>query len=144
MPEPSFTCPRCGRTSHNPTDVVEGYCGACHDWTGRRNQIDDPFSRNDTDARGLRVHADPLDATAARQLVGVGTDSTAVHSRSKGWLPMVLLSIDHVPLINAGAPSERLQLMLGASEVELLIEHLVGAFTAATADAATGPIEDLR
>jgi ribosomal protein L37E len=44
MPEPavgplfdsrwSFTCPRCGRTSHNPTDAVEGYCGACHDWTG--------------------------------------------------------------------------------------------------------------
>lgn len=31
---PSFTCPRCGRTSHHPMDVTEGYCGACHDWTG--------------------------------------------------------------------------------------------------------------
>lgn len=31
---PSFTCPRCGRTSHNPHDLSEGYCGACHDWTG--------------------------------------------------------------------------------------------------------------
>jgi hypothetical protein len=33
----SFTCPRreCGRTSYNPNDVREGYCGACHDWTGR-------------------------------------------------------------------------------------------------------------
>lgn len=30
----SFTCPRCGATSHNPTDVEEGYCGACHDFTG--------------------------------------------------------------------------------------------------------------
>jgi hypothetical protein len=29
----SITCPRCGRTSHNPNDVREGYCGACHDWT---------------------------------------------------------------------------------------------------------------
>jgi hypothetical protein len=29
----SFTCPRCGRTSHHPTDEAEGYCGACHDWT---------------------------------------------------------------------------------------------------------------
>jgi hypothetical protein len=29
-----FTCPRCGRTSHHPDDVREGYCGACHDWTG--------------------------------------------------------------------------------------------------------------
>lgn len=30
---PSFTCPRCGMTSYNPTDISEGYCGNCHDWT---------------------------------------------------------------------------------------------------------------
>jgi len=30
----AFTCPRCGRTSHHPDDEREGYCGACHDWTG--------------------------------------------------------------------------------------------------------------
>jgi hypothetical protein len=30
----SFTCPRCSRTSHNPKDVIEGYCGACRGWTG--------------------------------------------------------------------------------------------------------------
>lgn len=30
----SFTCPRCSATSHHPTDEAEGYCGACHDWTG--------------------------------------------------------------------------------------------------------------
>jgi hypothetical protein len=30
---PSITCPDCGRTSHNPNDVREGYCGACHAWT---------------------------------------------------------------------------------------------------------------
>jgi hypothetical protein len=29
----SFTCPRCGTTSHNPRDAGEGYCGACRDWT---------------------------------------------------------------------------------------------------------------
>lgn len=29
----SITCPRCGRTSWNPNDVREGYCGACHEWT---------------------------------------------------------------------------------------------------------------
>jgi ribosomal protein L37E len=32
--EPSFTCPRCGRVSFHPMDLQEGYCGACHDWTG--------------------------------------------------------------------------------------------------------------
>lgn len=33
-PSVSFTCPRCLRTSHNPNDRAEGYCGACHGWTG--------------------------------------------------------------------------------------------------------------
>jgi hypothetical protein len=28
----AFTCPRCGATSHNPSDLREGYCGRCHDW----------------------------------------------------------------------------------------------------------------
>jgi hypothetical protein len=29
----SITCPVCGRVSHHPKDIAEGYCGACHDWT---------------------------------------------------------------------------------------------------------------
>jgi hypothetical protein len=29
----SITCPDCGRTSYNPNDVREGYCGHCHAWT---------------------------------------------------------------------------------------------------------------
>lgn len=29
----TITCPRCGRTSHNPNDAIELYCGACHWWT---------------------------------------------------------------------------------------------------------------
>ena len=29
----SITCPNCGTTSHNPTDIAQGYCGNCHDWT---------------------------------------------------------------------------------------------------------------
>lgn len=33
---PSFTCPRCNRTSYHPRDISEGYCGACHAWTGDR------------------------------------------------------------------------------------------------------------
>lgn len=31
----AFTCPRCQRTSHSPEDERQGYCGACHDSTGR-------------------------------------------------------------------------------------------------------------
>jgi hypothetical protein len=33
---PSITCPDCDRTSWNPDDVREGYCGNCHDWTTPR------------------------------------------------------------------------------------------------------------
>jgi hypothetical protein len=29
----AFTCPRCRMTSHHPTDLEQGYCGNCHDWT---------------------------------------------------------------------------------------------------------------
>lgn len=31
---PSFTCPECGRTSYNPNDIEQRYCGNCHWWTG--------------------------------------------------------------------------------------------------------------
>lgn len=30
----AFTCPRCGMSSAHPKDIEQGYCGACHDWTG--------------------------------------------------------------------------------------------------------------
>jgi hypothetical protein len=29
----SITCPRCHRTSWNPNDIREGYCGFCHAFT---------------------------------------------------------------------------------------------------------------
>jgi hypothetical protein len=31
-----FTCPRCGMTSYHPRDLQEGYCGNCHDFTGKQ------------------------------------------------------------------------------------------------------------
>lgn len=35
-PDIQIECPKCGRVSHHPTDVAEGYCGNCHDWTSPR------------------------------------------------------------------------------------------------------------
>jgi hypothetical protein len=32
-PVASITCPACGRTSYNPDDIREGYCGNCCSWT---------------------------------------------------------------------------------------------------------------
>jgi hypothetical protein len=31
---PSFVCPACQAESWHPEDVRQGYCGACHDFTG--------------------------------------------------------------------------------------------------------------
>lgn len=34
MPDsPPFVCPVCGRTSYNPNDRKEGWCGNCQDYT---------------------------------------------------------------------------------------------------------------
>jgi hypothetical protein len=30
MPQPYIVCPKCGMVSHNPNDVENRYCGACH------------------------------------------------------------------------------------------------------------------
>ena len=56
-PGETFTCPRCGRISMHPLDVAEGYCGACHDWTGRESDaqrlVEQPQSDRETrPARG--------------------------------------------------------------------------------------------
>jgi hypothetical protein len=51
-PCPSFRCPACGRVSYHPEDVRQGYCGACHDWTGTQPPPPAP---------GWRV-ANPIDA----------------------------------------------------------------------------------
>ena len=35
----SITCPQCGMTSHNPTDVEMGYCSNCHGYTSTVNPL---------------------------------------------------------------------------------------------------------
>ena len=35
----TFTCTVCGRTSHNPNDLRNGFCGHCHDYSGRNRII---------------------------------------------------------------------------------------------------------
>lgn len=34
--QPSITCPKCGMTSYHPTDIAEGFCAKCDDWTTKR------------------------------------------------------------------------------------------------------------
>lgn len=59
----TITCPRCARTSHNPNDVRERYCGGCHRYH------DDAANEDD-----LRALSAELDCTVdeARKLATVG------------------------------------------------------------------------
>lgn len=34
VPDRRFQCPRCGARSSHPEDIANGYCGACHAFTG--------------------------------------------------------------------------------------------------------------
>jgi hypothetical protein len=37
--QPSWTCPVCEMTTHNPNDIREGYCGNCHAVTVGRTSL---------------------------------------------------------------------------------------------------------
>lgn len=56
----TFTCPRCGMSSAHPTDLAEGYCGACHAWTG--DAFRPARDGDDTADYGLQAAATTLDA----------------------------------------------------------------------------------
>jgi hypothetical protein len=82
---PAFSCPRCGRTSHHPLDAIEGYCGACHDWTEPR-----PYRVFHYDRAGrpmpLSTWAEALEATDRHVAV---TDVGPFH------VSTVWLGLDH-------------------------------------------------
>lgn len=84
----------------------------------------------------------PLDTRNARQLVRHFVQSTAVHSRSKGWLPMLKLDLTHIPLVGRGL-SQTLELMMRPDDVTELIRVLNEALARAYIDAATGVVDGL-
>lgn len=42
----SITCPKCGRTSRNPNDVQNRYCGACHEYHDDMDLLSGSTHRN--------------------------------------------------------------------------------------------------
>jgi hypothetical protein len=102
--------------------------------------VPDPFGREDPP--GLYVNARPLEVAEARQVTFIGVESTAMHSRSLGWLPCALLTVSHVALVNPdSAPSQTLKLMLTEEDALLLVEHVLDGMDAAKRDASYGPRE---
>jgi|HubBroStandDraft_4_1064222.scaffolds.fasta_scaffold20482_12 hypothetical protein len=97
------------------------------------------LDRNDTP--GLR--ATPLDVSSARQLTRHYVESTAVHSRSQGWLPMVKLGLHHIPLVGGGEVMVT-ELLLDREAIRGLILALRAAADRADEDAARGLLPDDR
>ncbi|MBN3948400.1 MAG: hypothetical protein HWQ38_18875 [Nostoc sp. NMS7] len=38
-PPPSITCPVCGKTSYNPNDIINNFCGNCQGWLNADGKI---------------------------------------------------------------------------------------------------------
>lgn len=90
---------------------------------------------------GIRVHEQiPIDDTDVRALAGTFVRSTAIHSRSRGWIPHIMVSIRHDR--PAGGNDEReLHLLIPVDHVPTLVENLLDGAEAAQADVNAGPVE---
>lgn len=80
----------------------------------------------------------PLDVSRARQIVHHFVESTAVHSRSRGWLPMIKLDITHIPLVGDPEDRQTLELLLSPDDWANMVLVVAMGVERAELDAAVG------
>lgn len=90
---------------------------------------------NRNDPPGLQII--PLDATHARQMTRHVVESTAVHSKSRGWIPMVSIRMQHIPLMGEG---ERVttQVIMELNDAMTFVHAIMEGIKAAERDAKYG------
>lgn len=84
---------------------------------------------------GLRFP--PLDTSRCRQLTEHYAQSTAIHSKSRGWLPAIKLDLSHRPLIGNGK-IEILELIISPEDLKQLRLVINTAMDRADEDARRG------
>lgn len=90
---------------------------------------------------GVRVHERiPIADTDMRALGGTFVRSTAIHSRSRGWIPHVCVTFDH-DRPDGGGDARQLHLLIPVDHVPTLVENLLDGAEAAQRDAHAGAIE---
>lgn len=90
---------------------------------------------------GLHVHKPiPIAAEDVRMLAGTFVRSTAIHSRSRGWIPHLLVTFSH-DKPDGGNDPQTLNLLVPNDHVVTLVEQLLDGAEAAEADVRTGPVE---
>lgn len=87
------------------------------------------------DPPGLKTT--PLDTTLARQVVRHVIESTAVHSKSKGWIPSVSIKLQHIPLVGEG-DRVTTQIIMNFDDATEFVERLLDGIEAAERDVAYG------
>lgn len=98
-----------------------------------------PLDRNDPP--GLQPNR-PLDVSRCRQIVEHYVETTAVHSRSRGWLPMIKFDIVHTPLAGDQADRQTLELMIQPDDLATLRVVLATAAERAELDAQVGLLNE--
>lgn len=99
------------------------------------------MSAERNDRPGLRAGRN-LDVTRCRQIVGHWVETTAVHSKTRGWLPMVKLDISHIPLAGDPTDCQTLELLIAPGDLADLRVVLATAEERAELDAAIGVLNE--
>lgn len=90
---------------------------------------------------GLRVHEKiPINDQDVRALAGTFIRSTAIHSRSRGWLPHIMVTFTH-DKPDGGNDERELHLLIPVEHVATLVENLLDGAEAAERDVQAGLIE---
>lgn len=90
----------------------------------------------DTGKPGLSPY-NAIEVRAARQLTAHLVESSAVHSQSRGWIPSVILTFDHVPLFGKGR-QEQHKFVLDLDAAQEFIDIFITGLERAIADAEYG------
>ena len=101
----SITCPRCSMTSHHPMDEDYGYCGNCHDFTGRPKKAPPATDSSEAELQlwfDLRRAADQM--AIAQWCAAHPADETVIpaHADLVIWLLDQLAGLNRVERTESG------------------------------------------
>jgi hypothetical protein len=93
----------------------------------------------DTGQPGLSPYRQ-IDISNARQLTGHLVESSAIHSQSRGWIPTIFVTLDHVPLVAGKGKTgrERLKVALELDVAQEFVDILITGIERAIADSEYG------
>jgi molybdopterin-biosynthesis enzyme MoeA-like protein len=99
--------------------------------------MSDLTGNNRIDPPGLSPYRQ-LDPSSARQVISHLVESTAVHSRSQGFLPGIFVTLEHTALVGPPGVPQRLTFVMLVEDAATFIEVLSEGLERAIGDAKYG------